>query len=61
MGSIPGLIEFTTEVPFYIRDNAATENKDALFAGMEDANWERQQSTNAELQQETTAEVSANI
>ena len=59
--SIPGLLQFTTDVPFYIRDNAATTMFDAFKAGRNDANWEKSGTGNAELQQESLADVDLNI
>jgi len=54
---VPGLLVFSTDVPFYIRDNKPTTLADALAAGKEDASWERQTSDTAEKQQEITADV----
>eukprot|EP00484_Ammonia_sp_Unknown_P029348 CAMPEP_0197032916 /NCGR_PEP_ID=MMETSP1384-20130603/11460_1 /TAXON_ID=29189 /ORGANISM="Ammonia sp." /LENGTH=197 /DNA_ID=CAMNT_0042462645 /DNA_START=33 /DNA_END=623 /DNA_ORIENTATION=+ len=59
--AIPGLLAFSTEVPFYIRDNTATEHKDAVIAGKQDASWERQTQQSEELQQETHADVSLQL
>lgn len=45
--SVPEILAFSTDVPFYIRNNQPTEDRDALKAGKEDASWERQ--TNVDM------------
>ena len=51
---VPGILEFSTEVPFYDRDNQATIEEDALIAGEDDANWERQSTSGSLIQQQSS-------
>ena len=57
MGLVPGLLNFSTEIPFYIRGNQPTSQLDALTAGEEDANWKRQVTSSSEDQQSSSADV----
>eukprot|EP01084_Bolivina_argentea_P002491 4595_1 len=59
--SIPGILEMTTEVPFYIRKNQPTTLKDALIAGKNDATWERQSANTIQKQQQVGADVSLKL
>ena len=59
--TVPGLLAFSTDVPFYIRDNLPTEQRDALTAGKEDASWERQTGDSNDRQQEAAATVSLQL
>eukprot|EP01083_Nonionella_stella_P067628 179021_1 len=60
--SVPGLLRFTTEVPFYMRDDTARSFQDALVAGQTDATWTRPDETHATArQQEEAAGVSLRL
>ena len=54
---VPGLLAFSTDVPFYIRNNEPTTLRDMLDAGKADATWERSTSDDLEKQQAVTADV----
>ena len=54
----PGLLAFSTDVPFYIRGNEATTLADAVIAGENDATWQRDSEANtASITQESSAGV----
>eukprot|EP01083_Nonionella_stella_P252155 869154_1 len=54
---IPEILDMTTDVPFYIRNNKATTLQDALIAGRNDATWERPTSNSLQKQQQIAADV----
>eukprot|EP01084_Bolivina_argentea_P135692 239069_1 len=51
------LLSASSEVPMYIRDNPATEAKDALLAGQLDASYEPRGTSTETLQQSISADV----
>ena len=51
---VPGILDFSTDVPFYIRSNQATIEADALIAGEDDADWERQSIDGSTIQQQSS-------
>eukprot|EP00485_Elphidium_margaritaceum_P005399 CAMPEP_0202709734 /NCGR_PEP_ID=MMETSP1385-20130828/21819_1 /ASSEMBLY_ACC=CAM_ASM_000861 /TAXON_ID=933848 /ORGANISM="Elphidium margaritaceum" /LENGTH=1152 /DNA_ID=CAMNT_0049369073 /DNA_START=42 /DNA_END=3500 /DNA_ORIENTATION=+ len=58
---VPNLLAFSNQVPFYIRDNQATQNSNALTAGQLDASWQLRTENVAERLQEAPAEVSLTL
>eukprot|EP01083_Nonionella_stella_P240040 839488_1 len=53
--SVPGLLAFSSDVPFYIRNNKPTTLSNSLTAGKADASWQRQTTNSATKQQSSTA------
>ena len=58
----PGLLAYSPDVPFYIRDNEATTLSDSVKAGENDATWQRDSDANANtISQESSAGVDLNL
>eukprot|EP01083_Nonionella_stella_P133253 405052_1 len=52
---VPGMLRFSVQVPFYIRDDPARINQDALVAGRKDATWTMPDQTRATTMQQQDA------
>ena len=60
--SVPNILFFSTDVPFYIRGNDATSKTDALSAGRDDASWTRPaDGSSATGRQESAAETTLQL